>query len=90
MEKSIINSLLNIKEKYQDLKSQLNLPEIIADIKKYTKLSKEINSISEIVETFDEFLNLEENIKSSKRASWYRNWRWSYYASQGRNLSSSK
>ncbi|ULL02608.1 peptide chain release factor 1 [Mycoplasmopsis synoviae] len=66
MEKSIINSLLNIKEKYQDLKSQLNLPEIIADIKKYTKLSKEINSISEIVETFDEFLNLEENIKSSK------------------------
>lgn len=40
MEKSIINSLLNIKEKYQDLKSQLNLPEIIADIKKIYKAFK--------------------------------------------------
>ncbi|CCP24175.1 peptide chain release factor 1 [Mycoplasmopsis cynos] len=66
MEHTMYKSLLQIKEKYHELEKSLLNPEIISDIKKYTKINKELNSIKDIVETFDKYLNAELNFKSAK------------------------
>ncbi len=60
------NSLLQIKKKYEELEQSLNTQEIISDIQKYNKINKELNSISEIVETFNKYLSAESNFKSAK------------------------
>ncbi|XRX37184.1 peptide chain release factor 1 [Mycoplasma hafezii] len=60
------NSLLQIKEKHDELEKQLLEPEIVSDIKRYTKITKEINSIKDIVDAFNKYLQAEENLKNAK------------------------
>lgn len=59
-------SLMQIKEKHDELELKLNQPEIVSDIKTYTQLSKEINNIKDIVEAFNQYLETEENLKNAK------------------------
>ncbi|VEU76150.1 peptide chain release factor 1 [Mycoplasmopsis columboralis] len=59
-------SLMQIKEKHDELELKLNQPEIVSDIKTYTQLSKEINNIKDIVEAFNQYLEAEENLKNAK------------------------
>ncbi|EFF41523.1 peptide chain release factor 1 [Mycoplasmopsis alligatoris A21JP2] len=59
-------SLLSIKSKYEEMQQNLANPDVISDIKKYTKLNKELNSIEEIVVSFNKYLNAEENLKNAK------------------------
>ncbi len=59
-------SLLQIKEKHDQLETSLLNPEIVSDIKKYTQISKEINNIKEIVTTFNEYLDAEINLQTAK------------------------
>ncbi|QIW61917.1 peptide chain release factor 1 [Mycoplasmopsis gallinacea] len=66
MENTMYKSLMQIKEKHQELEQSLANPEIISDIKKYTKLSKEINSIADIVEAFNQYLQAEANLQNAK------------------------
>lgn len=54
-------SLLEIKNKYEELEQKLNLPEITSDIKKYTSLSKEISSNKDIVDVFKKYLQFEKS-----------------------------
>lgn len=54
-------SLLEIKNKYEELEEKLNLPEVTSNIKKYTSLSKELNSIKEIVDVFKKYLKFEKS-----------------------------
>ncbi|WP_420846460.1 peptide chain release factor 1 [Mycoplasma nasistruthionis] len=60
------NSLMQIKQKHEELEKNLQDPEIINDIKKYTKINKELNSIQDIVDTFKKFLDAEANLKNAK------------------------
>ncbi|TDV24183.1 peptide chain release factor 1 (bRF-1) [Mycoplasmopsis mustelae] len=59
-------SLYQIKQKYEELENALLKPDVISDIKKYNKINKEINSIKEIVMTFNQYLLAEENQKQAK------------------------
>ncbi|VEU73128.1 peptide chain release factor 1 (plasmid) [Mycoplasmopsis gallopavonis] len=59
-------SLLQIKQKHDELQEQLLNPEVVSDIKNYTKINKEINSIKDIVEAFNEYLQAEQNLKNAK------------------------
>lgn len=60
------NSLLKIKEKHDEMEKQLLDPEVVSDIKKYTKITKEINSIKDIVDAFNSYLQAENNLILSK------------------------
>ncbi|VEU70364.1 peptide chain release factor 1 [Mycoplasmopsis glycophila] len=60
------NSLLQIKQKHDELEKQLLNPDVVSDIKNYTKITKEINSIKDIVKAFDQYLQAEENLKNAK------------------------
>ncbi|WP_416383406.1 peptide chain release factor 1 [Mycoplasma sp. 888] len=60
------NSLMQIKNKHDELEKSLQDQEIISDIKKYTKINKEINSIKDIVEAFDKYLEAEANLANAK------------------------
>ncbi|XMC85722.1 Peptide chain release factor 1 [Mycoplasmopsis anatis] len=60
------NSLLKIKEKHDEMEKQLLDPEVVSDIKKYTRITKEINSIKDIVEAFNLYLQSENNLILSK------------------------
>ncbi|WP_036451899.1 peptide chain release factor 1 [Mycoplasma buteonis] len=66
MENTIYNSLLQIKEKHDQLEEKLMQPDVVSDIKNYTKINKEINSIKEIVVAFNQYLQAEENLKNAK------------------------
>ncbi|WP_025755683.1 peptide chain release factor 1 [Mycoplasmopsis cricetuli] len=66
METTMYKSLLQIKEKHDQLETSLLNPEIVSDIKKYTQISKEINNIKEIVTTFNEYLDAEINLQTAK------------------------
>ncbi|BBA22469.1 peptide chain release factor 1 [Mycoplasmopsis bovirhinis] len=66
MELTMYNSLHQIKDKYEKLKAELLNPDIFNDIKKYNKLSKEVNSINDIVQTFSNYLNAENNLNAAK------------------------
>ncbi len=59
-------SLLSIKEKYEELNNKLLDETLMQDIKKYTQITREISSIKAIVETFDKYLLLENNLKEAK------------------------
>lgn len=54
------DSLMSIKNKYAELGELLNSPEIASDIKEYTRITREQNSIKDVVETFDKYLVLEQ------------------------------
>lgn len=66
MEQTMYKSLLQIKSKYIELEEQTMSPEIISDIKKYTKITKEINSIKDIVTVFNKYLLSENTLKQAK------------------------
>ena len=66
MEKALEDSLWEIKKKYQEILEDLKKDEVLSNIKQYTKLTKEANSIKDIVVAFDQYLNLKQNIIDSK------------------------
>lgn len=54
------NSLISINKKHTELSEMLTNPDIVSDIKKYTKLTKEINTIKDVVKVFKQYLELEQ------------------------------
>ncbi len=60
------NSLMQIKQKHDELEAQLATPEVAADIKKYTQISREINNVVDIVAAFNQYLEAESNLKNAK------------------------
>ncbi|WP_412031320.1 peptide chain release factor 1 [Metamycoplasma buccale] len=66
MEKTMYDSLLSIKEKYENLGKRLNDPETFNDIKKYNTIHKEQMDIQDIYLTFNKFLKAEELFNLSK------------------------
>ena len=62
MKKSLINRLKKIKERMLELETELSNPEITSNREKLLKLSKERSEIYPVVETFDEFSSVSEDI----------------------------
>lgn len=67
MQKVMENSLLKIKEKFDELNAEINKEDVLKDIKKYTKINKEINSIKKIVKVFSAYLHHKNNASESKK-----------------------
>ncbi|WP_406617340.1 peptide chain release factor 1 [Mycoplasmopsis adleri] len=66
MEKNMFKSLTEIKNSYTNLLQKLDNPETINNIKEYTKISKEVNKIKEIAETFTKYENLLNDLQMAK------------------------
>ncbi|UUM19670.1 MULTISPECIES: peptide chain release factor 1 [unclassified Mycoplasma] len=66
MENTMYKSLVQIKQKHNELEVQLTNPQIVSNIKMYTQISKEINSIKDIVQAFEQYLQAENNFKTAK------------------------
>lgn len=59
-------SLKQIQVKYIEIQNKLNTPEVAGNIKEYTKLTREANSIKDVVEAFTTHEKLEKTISESK------------------------
>ncbi|QJR44019.1 peptide chain release factor 1 [Mycoplasma miroungirhinis] len=66
MEKTMYQSLLAIKLKFEDISNSLQKPEIYEDIKKYNSLLKQQNSIRDIYTQFSNYLELEMAYNQAK------------------------
>lgn len=62
MKANIRKSLENIKLKANELSDMLSDPSITSDIDQLTKLNKEFSEVKDIVNNWDEYLELEKNI----------------------------
>tara|TARA_B100000965_G_scaffold384365_1_gene384516 strand:- start:425 stop:1516 length:1092 start_codon:yes stop_codon:yes gene_type:complete len=63
---NLIDKLESIKDRYKEVSQQIVDPDIIADMDRYVKLNKEYSDLKTIVETYDEYKNILDNIESSK------------------------
>ncbi len=61
------NRLETILEKYEIISKQLMDPEIMANFNEVKKLSKEQSDLKEIVEKYEEYKKVKENIEGSKK-----------------------
>ncbi|OUV99588.1 MAG: peptide chain release factor 1 [Betaproteobacteria bacterium TMED156] len=66
MKKSLINRLEKIKNRMAEIEKELSDPEITSDREKLLKLSKERSEIFPVVETFDKFSTIREDILVAK------------------------
>ena len=62
MKKSLINRLKKIQKRMHELESELSNPEITSNREKLLKLSKERSELYPIVESFDEFCSVSDDI----------------------------
>ena len=62
MKANIRKSLENIKLKANELSDMLSDPSITSDIDQLTKLNKEFSEVKDIVNNWDEYLELEKNL----------------------------
>ncbi|VEU78261.1 peptide chain release factor 1 [Mycoplasmopsis columbinasalis] len=66
MEKTIYNSLLDIRNSYNRLNEKLNEESVINNIKEYARINKEINKIKEITLKFNEYEAILNDIETAK------------------------
>lgn len=62
----MLDRLQAIEKRYQAIHQELSSPDIMNDIEKMTTLSKEMSGLEPIVETYKEFLDVENQVKDLK------------------------
>lgn len=62
----MIDRLEAISNKYKEISEELTRPEVISNIKKMTELSKEHNRLCQIVNVYDRYKQINEDIESAK------------------------
>ena len=62
----MIEKLVGIKDRFEEVSQLIVQPDTIADIKQYTKLNKEYSELEKIVKKYDEYKNILDNIENSK------------------------
>ena len=62
----MVDKLEEIKRRFEEVQDLLVLPDTVSDVKKFTKLNKEYKDLKKIVDVYDDYANVLENIKSSK------------------------
>ncbi len=63
---SLIEKLSSIKERWNEVGQLITDPDIIADMGRYVKLNKEYSDLKVIVDAYDDYKNVLDNISSSK------------------------
>ncbi len=64
---NLLDKLLAIKERWDEVALLIVDPEIISDMDRYVKLNKEYKDLEKYVETYEEYKNILDNIDSSKK-----------------------
>ena len=64
--KGLLNKLAGIKDRYDEVKLLIVDPTVISDMNRYVKLNKEYKELGVIVETYEKYKLLTENIASTK------------------------
>lgn len=62
----ILEKLAGLKVRYEEVSELIVLPDVIADNKRYSLLMKEYKDLGKIVETYDEYRNVLDNIQNAK------------------------
>ena len=62
----LLSKLEVIKLRFDDVATQIVDPEVIADMSRYIKLNKDYKELGEVVNTYEIYKNVLENIASSK------------------------
>src|SRR5208283_4022020 len=62
----IIEKLEGIKIKFEEVAQQITDPEVIHDVKRYIKLNKDYHEMEPLMEVFEEYKNVLDNIYSTK------------------------
>ncbi len=62
----MIEKLVAIKDRFEEVGQLLVQPDAMADMKVYSKLSKEYKDLEKIVKVYDEYQNVIDNIASAK------------------------
>ncbi len=62
----MIERLINIEKRYNELMEELSKPEVLSDIKKATELSKEQAQLKDNYEAYQEYKKVIENIDAAK------------------------
>jgi peptide chain release factor 1 len=63
----ILDRLEGVKVRFTEVSELITDPEIINDMKRYVKLNKEYKSLEPLIETYNNYKNILENIDSSKK-----------------------
>ena len=58
----MIERLEAINNKYKEIQNELSKPEVLSDIKRMTELSKEQTRLGNIVEVYDKYKQVNEDI----------------------------
>ena len=67
MENNLILSKLEaVKKRYEQIAVDLTAPDIMSDVKKYVSLNKEYKSLTPIIEAYDKYRIVVENLASAK------------------------
>ena len=62
----MIDKLETLKARFEEVGQLLVQPDAMTDMKHYSKLNKEYKDLEKIVTVYDEYINVNENIESSK------------------------
>jgi len=62
----ILEKLEGVKSRFDDVSVMISQPEIIADMKRYVRLNKEYKQLEPIIESYNEYKNILDNINSAK------------------------
>ena len=65
-ENSLLEKVMDLKDKYEELQRQLSDPEVISDMKKYVQLNKEFKELDPIIKTGMEYSKMLEEYESAK------------------------
>ncbi len=66
MDKKYLQKIESIVKHYDDINTELEQPETLSDIKKYTTLNKELSNLSDIVNAYHKYLEIDRQINDSK------------------------
>lgn len=65
-ENTLIEKLIGIKEKYENIGEQLASPEVMGDMKKYVQLNKEYKEMQSVVEAGDRYRKMCDDLAEAK------------------------
>lgn len=65
-ENSLLEKVMGLQEKYDDLQKQLADPEVISDMKKYVQLNKEYKELAPIIQAGQDYKRMMDEYESAK------------------------
>jgi len=65
-ENIILEKLEGVKERFYYVQEQISLPEIVSDMERYVKLNKEYKDLEPLIQAYNKYKNILDNITSSK------------------------